>query len=75
MNGLDLQYFITAIDETVNHSHAGLNDIFMEKQEITKTRLLCENIGELHGHLLFIKSQMQEEIEIRSRKKFWQFWK
>jgi len=76
MNGLSLEYLADQITETLNRSVTATNDAFSQgKDSELRVRLLTENIGDLRGHLAFLKDQMNKETERKRSKKFYQFWK
>ena len=73
MDRATASFLVTTINEIVDSSrqqideHKDLNDHF-------KVTRLLENIGTLHGELVYIRETIESDLDTPA-KKFWQFWK
>lgn len=78
MNKLPLSFYVDSIlniDAQLKKTETELNAIFEMDTDRRKVIELIRVAADLQIELEFIKDGMENEVALRSRKKFWQFWK
>jgi hypothetical protein len=84
MKTWQLKHLIKTIDETLEKREEDLkkfylNELCWKDLSVSQEMMLKAEIGKLvggpGGELLFIKTILVRELQMREAKKFWQFWK